>query len=540
MLPRLRPHKRIFILLAATWGAYFTLLFSRMIALRLQGLVVANENVWSDWAIHIALANIFALKPASLWFAYHPLYAGGALTYPFLANLISAVLMRAGFSLPLAFILPSIVTAFGLLLGMYTLWYLLLRSSKQAYVALSLFLLSSGLGFISFLRALPGLSAQNILVPAVYSKLDGYEWYTGNIINGMLLPQRAFLLGMTLAVWVLVVVIYLLRTTKLSPRHRWLLVGAGLMAGVLPIAHMHSFIVLVLVSACMFATSWRKWQVWLWYGVPAALLSQVLYGVFVYGGIENPHFMSIDIGWTAHGVADWLHQWWWQWGLAPFVGLLGWCQLRKQLKSYEKAFFLAFALLFIFANIILFQPTHWDNSKMFAWVYFALSGLMSAGLAWLWRQKLWRSATIILALSLTLSGALEVLRVQTNTAPLVLSSPEEINLAQEIRMQTDPPARFLTAPVHNHLVSMWAVRPILMGYAGWIHNYGFLYEQRLSDLRAMYAGNSATPELLKKYQISYVVIGPPEFGNLTVNQAYFAAHYPVAFSSTHYVIYDVR
>ncbi len=544
MVSLLQRHKKALIFLLATWGLYFGFLFSRMIRLSPNGLVVGNENVWSDWPLHIAIANIVALKSPHLWFAYHPLYAGGKLTYPFLANVISGLLMRAGLSLPFAFIVPSLLTALFLLLGMYALWYVLLGSRKQAIGAISLFLLSSGWGFIHFIQDMINHPTwQTVWVPRVYSRIDDHQWYTGNVINGMLLPQRAFLLGMTFAVWAIVCLLVCLRSQKISIQQRWWLVGAGLLVGLLPITHMHSFIVMAVVSLCLFGVTWRRWHIWLPYGMPAATLGLILYALFIRGGIETPHFMTFSPGWTATSVADWFHQWWWQWGLAPVVALLGFWQWRRKGKVYEKAFFAAFLILFIAANTILFQPTQWDNSKLFLWVYFALSGLMATGLAYLWRRPWFavRVVTILVTICLIGSGALEVLRLQTlSTTPLLVSSTEEVLLADQIRHETAPTAVFLTAPIHNSLISMWAVRPILLGYIGWISNYGFLYEQREKDMYAIYAGYANTAELVARYDISYVVIGPQERRLAGLNESYFATHYPAAFSSNNYVIYDVR
>jgi uncharacterized membrane protein len=87
----------------------------------------------------------------------------------------------------------------------------------------------------------------------------------------------------------------------------------------------------------------------------------------------------------------------------------------------------------------------------------------------------------------------------------------------------------------------WGVRPILLGYPGWAFNFGFLYRQRELDIYTMYAGGSETESLLKKYGVSYVVIGPSERynRNMKVNEAYFTK-YPLILHYNNMKVYDVR
>ena len=114
-------HKFPLLFLLITFGTYFILLFSRIITENKTGFYLGHEHVWSDWPLHIAITSTFAFKPMNTWFAYHPMYAGGKSTYPFLTDFISGMLMRIGFPLPLAIIIPSIIFSLLLIIGMYIL-----------------------------------------------------------------------------------------------------------------------------------------------------------------------------------------------------------------------------------------------------------------------------------------------------------------------------------------------------------------------------------------------------------------------------------
>lgn len=545
MKPFLKQHRYPLLFLLATWGVYLSVLFGRMIRLTPDGLLVGHENVWSDWALHIALANIFALKSPHDWFVYHPMYAAGKLTYPFMVNLISGLLMRAGVSLPLAIIVPSIILVLLLLVGMYYFFWLLLKSSKQAVVAISLFFLSSGPGFVIWVKDLWQHPSWSLIAfpPQQYSRIESLQWLTGNVITGMLLPQRAFLLGMTIAVWILATYVWFLQQVKFTQRTKWLLVIAGLGAGLLPITHPHSFIVVVLLTGLLSLVYGQRWRQWLWFAIPAAILSIKLYWFFLHGGIQDPHFLSFAPGWTNQGtIVSWVWQWWRQWGAMLPVAIGATVLFWRLWSPIERTIYSGFAVLFLASNLFLFQPTAWDNSKLFFWVYFGLCALAAQVLAWLWRHGItWKIMAVVLAIALTGTGWLEMIRLaRVDQHTFVLSSAEDMQLGDLIRQKTGPRDVFLTDMIHNHPVTMWGVRPIVMGYPGWVSNYGFLSSQTETDVRAMFLGGDLTPELLNKHNVSYVVIGPQEIADLQANEGWFADRYPLAFQTEHYHVYKVR
>ena len=53
---------RYILILILTLGSYFSIVFYKIISLRPEGIYAGHVNVWSDWSLHIAIANIFAFK----------------------------------------------------------------------------------------------------------------------------------------------------------------------------------------------------------------------------------------------------------------------------------------------------------------------------------------------------------------------------------------------------------------------------------------------------------------------------------------------
>ncbi|MBW7944268.1 hypothetical protein H3C70_02625 [Patescibacteria group bacterium] len=555
----IRRHRGPLLLLTLTFGVYFVYIFSQMLGYRANGLWAGHVHVWGDWSLHIAMVNIFAFKDPGDWFAYHPYYAGGKLTYGFLTNLVSGLLLRSGLSLTVSMLVPSMLYGIALTYGLYVLFYQLLRTQKAAVTSVIVFFCSSGLGFLRFLADwLNKPTLESLLYPTKdYTRLEKqYQWLAGNWFNGMLIPQRAFLLGMCITVWVMAGVLWVfLRVAKKPKEHltkyqKYVLVACGLGAGLLPITHMHSFIVLVIGSGLLGLLTIKQWRKWLWYVIPAGILSSVLYVTFVKGGIENPQFMRILIGWTApvgngllERIFNWLKMWWEIWGVMVPMALIGFSIARKKLDTFRLAFLGTGWVVFALANVILFQPIHWDNSKLFMWAYLFFSPMAVLVLQQLWREKsqLPKVVAMLLAVLLIGSGIMEMWRLaRFDKNSLQMASYEDIELGEEIQQKTHPRAVFLTATSHNHPVMEWGARSILLGYPGWAFNFGFLYQQRERDIGTMFQGGPAAEELMKKYNVSYVAIGPEERQFMRANEAYFSNKYPIAVSSRNYRIYDVR
>ncbi|KKQ21061.1 MAG: hypothetical protein US48_C0001G0021 [Candidatus Levybacteria bacterium GW2011_GWA2_37_36] len=537
-------HKFPLLFLLITFGTYFILLFSRIITENKTGFYLGHEHVWSDWPLHIAITSTFAFKPMNTWFAYHPMYAGGKSTYPFLTDFISGMLMRIGFPLPLAIIIPSIIFSLLLIIGMYILLLQLFKSKKIAVISISIFFLSSGPGFINFINAFfahPTL--QMLLYPPVhYTRINQYDWYSGNAIVGFLLPQRAFLLGMTIGIWVMAGLAWILQKSQHIKRTKIILAALGLMAGLLSIVHIHSFIVIVIVTGFMCFISLRRWKLLLFYILPAAILSLIFYLIFIAGGIQIDNFVKWLPGWTANNsIVGWAAMWISLWGLTLPVSVVGLFFVRQE-KILSKSWIAGFITVFIVGNLILFQPILWDNAKFFMWSYFAFSTLCAIVLSWLSRKAFAGTfIAVVIFLGLTLTGVLELTRLQAiNRNQLQLSPADDINLGIQVRNATNPLSVFLTDTSTNHFVMVWGGRSIVMGFKPWVVNFGFSDTKRSRDMGTMFSGGNLSLPLLKQYKISYVVIGPGEKYGFKANELFYEKNFPVAFANQSYRIYDVR
>jgi len=169
--------------------------------------------------------------------------------------------------------------------------------------------------------------------------------------------------------------------------------------------------------------------------------------------------------------------------------------------------------------------------------------LASIGTYHFWQiKKYWaRGFSIALVIIVCLTGLIELTRlIQTEKHSYMGTNSNDVELGLILRNETDPLARFLTAPSHNHFVMIWAIRPIFMGYTAWVYNYGFGSREYEKDLKVMYAGGEDAKSILRKHKISYVVIGSAEIRDLKANESYYRSNFPVAFENADNRVYDTR
>jgi hypothetical protein len=522
------------------WGGYFTLLWSKQLVVTSNGWRAGWIGTWADGAAHLTYMSAFAFRdkfPMML-----PVYWGQKFTYPFMADMIGGLLVRLGLSLPLAYSIWGLVLSLTLVGIIFLFFKLIFKNGWVSLVGSALFFWSGGLGWWWFIKDAikDGLVTNLMALPREYTHLGEYKVEWINVISGELVPQRAFLLGLPVGLGILII---LWKLTNEKINKSWLVV-AGVLTGLLAIIHPHTMLVIGVVSGWWMAMDIvvkRKLRIdWLYYFIPALLVSIPLLNLFVFSAIEKGFFTWLP-GWLANSKNDNFF-WFWikNWGMWPILVMGGFLVSSKKIKLW----LMPFAMLLVAANLILFQPYDWDNAKVLTWIYLVFSGVAGWFLVWLWQKKHWlmRAVAVGLFLIASFSGMLDSLRLlQFKNISLPMFNQEELGLAQKVRQETDTEAVFLTSDKHNHWVPALTGRQILMGYRGWMWTYGINYSQREKEIKIMFQGKPEAEELLQKYGISYVVIGPAElYGDFMADQKYFAAKYPMAFESENYVVYKVN
>ena len=106
--------------------------------------------------------------------------------------------------------------------------------------------------------------------------------------------------------------------------------------------------------------------------------------------------------------------------------------------------------------------------------------------------------------------------------------PEELVKTEE---NTEEHSVFLTWTEHLNPVSSLAGRTIVCGPDLWLYYHGFQTGERQSEIAAFYADPANHQEVLNKYHVSYIMVGPYERSGLIIDTDSLDALYPTVFTS---------
>ena len=319
------------------------------------------------------------------------------------------------------------------------------------------------------------------------------------------------------------------------------MLGAGVIAGLLPLVHAHSFVVLMLVAGCL-ALLLRGWRGWLIFFGAAFLIAtpQMLWATRETAA-RPASFFALVFGWD-RGEQNPL--WFWFKNTGLFIPLLvAALALRGPDPLVPKRlliFYLPFTLLFVICNVAKISPWVWDNIKVLFYWYVASVPIVALLLARLWRLN-WvgRVGSAVLVLVLTFAGALDVWRVVTRASEQREFDAGGVAFAELVRRETPPRSLVVHAPTYNHPVYLTG-RQSLMGYTGHLWSQGIDYLPREAEIRRIYAGSLDAPELLAKHNVEYAVVGPLEQRGLQVNESFFTSRFQKVGEAGGYRLYKVR
>src|SRR5712692_1045155 len=528
------------IVLLLFFGVLFGNLLSSHMLFRKAGGLYSGGSTWGDLARHLSMVSNFAERG---WVAVreNPIFPGTRLSYPFLPDLLSAWLVRCGFSLQAALILPTFVTILGTVVALYFLARSIIGATLEALIVPVLFFFNGSIVGCYYLwrdyqnASFLGLSAFFDNLPHDYSHLIEHNIHFSNIVADYMLPQRACVFGLGLGI--LAVQFYWFYWEHSKPRH---LFYAGLVLSFMPLVHFHSFVALVIVGGFLFFIQlyvepqhWRRSLLsWSWFAIPliAIALPQTVW-------ISPAHarsFFRIQLGWMKGNEPVWLF---WLKNLGPhlFIFALAYFLAKSKLRT----FYLAFVGLFLLTNVVIFQPYDFDNMKLMLW-WFLLSCVLAGCLFQELRRRYARRG-LILALALTApliaTGAASVYR-ELHVSWLMFSA-EDIALARFAQDHTSKEAVFLTSDKHNNAISCLAGRRILMGYRGWLWTQGIDYHARELDIFDMYQGSDAATGLIQRYGVSYVLIEANKSRDFHENVGAFLTRFSVVYQSPNYLLFKV-
>jgi hypothetical protein len=518
-------------LLAARWVWFY----SRLCELDGEGLWIQQVNVWADWARHFGDTASFVFSdnlPAT-----EPRYLGHPFAYHYLVSITAAAMVWFGLDLAVALPLQSLLFTLLITLGLYAFFKRLSSDSRIAALALVLFFLGGGLGWWVLLADSPGsVGISDLILQSPWNRalLQESNIQVQNFFFSLIAPQRPVLYGLPLGLLVLTLLFQGISGTRVTP-----FAVAGVVAGLLPFAHLGTLLVLALVAPFLMALFYsRRWWTfvvtWAAVGLPQFLLQQGGEG----GVLES---MRFEIGWMA-GDDNWL--WFWVKNLGLFLPLaVAALVMRGPIERTRHRFLLAMMPLFVVVNLVVFQPWDWDNTKILLYWFIAASLLVAGLLANLWRGPPCfpgrRALVVLITLTLITSGAWEHLSQALGTERNLFLTREELGLADSVLGDTGARSTFIVGLKHNHPIPVMTGRQVLMSYPGWLWSHGIDSTERERDLRSIYKLESRAEDLIEKYGIDFVVVGPNEESTLGADRSGFRSLYPTLTETENYEIFAV-
>lgn len=497
------------------------------------GLFTGIINAYGDIGWHAGI--IMEIAERKTLPLEDPVFASHTLTYPFLANLISASMVILGASLSASVNIPATILIPILLILIY-FFAKRYAASRTAGIIATLLFLFGGATF-GFLR-LPedalkynGTLGEFLLhLPArdysgVGTDIDGFHFL--NPITSLLLPQRAMLFGLP----IVLSGILLLHPTVF--RRPYAPAIAGSMAGMLPLFHAHACIALAGALLTMFIISPYKKR-FLLFAAPALAIGIPEISFYMGGTAYEGSFFRYGPGWMV-GDRNIILYWLQNTGFLIPVSIIA---LFLKTPRETKALVISGTALFLLANTFLFAPWAWDNFKLFVfWLLFILPavGYIAAFVLHTSRSAVLATIVVLAIFIHMFSAGLDIWKLALPTAQIWNEwTPDAVTMASLITQYTKNTFPILTAPVHNSPATL-AGRTLFLGYPAHIWSHGKIPWDREREVKEYFAGKQDTIEGVHP---QYILIGPQEkstYIRLTIRPQWqeIISHGPYTLFSSH-------
>jgi hypothetical protein len=565
----------------------FWLFFQQVMFELKDGIYTGGSNNLGDLPFH--LGAILRFTDGNNFPPQNPSWAGARFSCPFIADFLTACFVKLGAEVKDAMFLQDMSWAMSLLVIVERFAARLTGSKLAGRIAPALLVFSGGLGFVWFLKDWWTGSAGlwNILwhLPRDYTINNDFRW--GNSMVVLFITQRSLLLGMPLTVLVLGWLWKVFSSEKVEEgksekvtegsssiftfsHFHFFPLAVGLLAGTLPLIHLHSLAVLFVVTAFLFILRPAKWRTWVTFGVGVALVAvpELLWSMSG-SATETSKFFGWNWGWDKNDEDYFSWFWFKNTGfvipmIVAAVYILFSPQRRRDAEKVEVKvqkekgktvgeggsplstfysplllFYIPFAFLFILSNIAKLAPWEWDNIKLLIYWYVASVPLIAYVLVWVWEKKgAFKFVAAFCLVVLIFAGALDVWRTASGQNKIKVFDREAMQLGEQLKTKTDPHAVFLNAPTYNSAIVL-SGRESVMRYSGHLASHGIDFGPREDDVKRIYAGGGVAEILLRKYNVDYVLISPEERNTLQADENFFSK-FPVIAEAGQYRVYKVK
>ncbi len=516
----------------------FGYLVSQLMTYQEGTYFVQPVHAYGDISLHLGIISSFVY--GNNFPPQNPNFSGTPISYPFMVDFLTAFFVKPiGLSVEQGIAFTGVILFTSLIVLLIYFVLNITGSKKVAIIALSLFLLNGGFGFVYFWQDWV-LSEKSLLdflwtLPKDYTAIKeiGYWWINVNL--SMLLPQRSFLYGFGVSLLILTIFQQLKKNFQFKP---YILV-IGLLA-LLPLIHAHSLVALsifVLYFLYFIIKNLKQEKILFFLiGLNGLVIAYLLSKMFLAQSGNLLSLFSFQIGWMS-GQESVVRFYIKNFGLILFVLPLAFYFVRKQ----KEVFLLGLVSLvwFFLPSLMSFQPWDFDNIKLFIYWYFFASIVTAAFLVQLiQRNHLFKGIAVGGLIVMILAGSLDIFRILTASGTRYpIYGTETIALGEFVKQNTLPSAVFLSADKFDNPVVSLAGRKVVMGFTPWLWTYGLNYSSRSTLVTNVLGGNIDT-EAIKKLGVSHVILFPA-ISNYTQNQQYFDNTYQLIYNQDGYRIYKL-
>lgn len=506
-----------------------------------SGALTTGQSTYGDMSMHLGF--ITSISEQTVFPPYYSILPGTPVGYPFLCDAVSSTYYTLGLPLRTAYMLPSVWALFCVFSSAYLLFEAWLKDNRKAVMGFVLFFVGAGFGFLYFLPQNGDWSNFTRIFTAFYETPTNYveeniRWV--NPIADLLIPQRATLYGWA----VLFPCLYLLYRAAFEGRRRYFPL-LGVMAGLLPLIHTHSFLALALISAVLlfFRVAherkqngfWPALKPWLLYaGIAAAIALPQLF-CFTFRQSNNEGFLRFGFNWANEG--DFYFAFYIKNIGIPYLMILP----AFLLSSREtKQWYAGGLLILLLSEILIFQPNPYDNNKLlYIWHLMTcgmVGGFFVDAFDYLKEHRVFRAAGAAILLFVCCIGGVLTLGREL-VSEYELFSPQEVRAAEFVKEDTAPDSIFLTANNHDNFVAALTGRNIVCGSWSYLYYHGLDYGDEEQSLKTLYE----TPTLLglRLANVDYVLISSHERSTYRVDEAWFEENCELIYQDTGLLIYRV-
>lgn len=520
-----------------------------------SGIMCRANAACSDLLYHAGVGS------SLLYHSFPPEYTfsiGTLDVFPFILDFYTSLLSVSGFGLAYCVLITDAIFVFCMVVLSAALIY---RMSKNVFVtSAALFIFWFGTNFIvalpfyvysaaspanatlplDFLPQISYITVVNVMHPFNYSSVTSTVFALPQmvisswspIIYPMLLPQRGFMLGLSIALAVIYILYMMVIEGKRAGNGE--LVFIGVSAGMMPLVHPNTFVVLAIlfVFVFLYTMTLKSRRRWLSTWMLPLVLSIPLVAVQLYYMTRQPtspgwyHFeyygflgggsgLLSQIGGT---IMNFFVYWFEFLGLIFPLAIIG-ALLWKGKGPRLMALFSFFILLFI--SVYSIQPNGGDSDKLLLFSLLFFSIFTGYVLNMLYKRKgpAWKALSI-LVIVLIAGNSIAIYYNATMTETYSLINSAEVNATSFILNSTPANAVFAVSDYStlHGIVASIASRQTLISFSPYVGEDATTYPVQSLVNESMAIFETANCSLMKRYNVSYLYYTQDNYSSLSTLQ----------------------